>query len=372
MRALPESFRSTPAGREYTDPDHFSLEQERIFEQTWSAVARSTDLSEPGAFQTATVGRESVLIVRGNDGVLRAFLNVCRHRGALLCAEPRGQVTRKFQCPYHSWTYALDGRLIAAPNLASMHDVDRDEFGLVGVHLREWLGYVWVCLAPTPPSFEDDVLGAVADRLGGAAVIDRWQIGSLHLGHRISYDVAANWKLIIENFLECYHCATIHPELTDVIPEFADGLAAQYFVGHGASFGADVDAFTVDGSVGGAPIPDLPEEHDRRYYAVTVAPQVFINLVPDHVIFHRMTPLSADRTRVDCDWLYTQETLDSGFDLTKSVELFHRVNEQDFDACERCQVGMSSRNYRQGGVLVPGEHHIQEFHRWVSERLRRD
>ena len=147
------------------------------------------------------------------------------------------------------------------------------------------------------------------------------------MGRRITYDVKANWKLIIENFMECYHCATIHPELTEVLPEFADGYAAQYYVGHGAEFGAEIQGFTVDGARASTTIPGIAEDQDRRYYAMTVRPQVFINLVPDHVIIHRMFPLAADRTVVECDWLYLPEVVARGSrDLTRSVELFHRVN----------------------------------------------
>jgi Rieske 2Fe-2S family protein len=181
--------------------------------------------------------------------------------------------------------------------------------------------------------------------------------------------VAANWKLIVENFMECYHCASIHPELVEVLPEFSKGLAAQYYVGHGAEFGSDVAGFTVDGSAGFGALPGITAEQDRRYYAITVKPTVFINLVPDHIIFHRMYPMSADRTVVECDWLYTPDVVSTGRDVSRSVELFHRVNQQDFDACERTQPAMSSRAYRHGGVLVPAEHHIAEFHQWVVSRL---
>jgi len=189
------------------------------------------------------------------------------------------------------------------------------------------------------------------------------------VGRRIVYDVKANWKLIIENFMECYHCATIHPELVEVLPEFRDGLAAQFFVGHGAEFGDDVQGFTVDGSAGVEHIPGVTEDQDRRYYAITVRPQVFVNLVPDHVIVHRMFPLAADHTIVECDWLFLPDVVASGKDLSRSVELFHRVNSQDFEACERCQPAMDSRVYRDGGVLVPSEHHIGEFHDWVKAKL---
>jgi len=367
--SLPPSLLATLPGRYYTDPAIFAMEQSRIFESMWFAAVRSSDLAEGGRFQTVTVGSESVLVVRGRDGALRAFLNICRHRGSTICSQESGQVRRNLQCTYHAWTYGLDGTLIAAPNLTKMQDIDRTEYGLIKVHLREWLGYAWVCLAAEPPSFEDTVVAAATERLGDAEAIAGWEIDTLAVGRRIRYDVAANWKLIVENFMECYHCATIHPELTQMLPEFADGYAAQYYVGHGAEFATEAKGFTIDGREGFEQIPGLGPEHDRKYYAITVKPQVFINLVPDHVIFHRMYPLAADRTVVECDWLYTRGTVASGKDVSASVELFHRVNEQDFDACERCQPRMSSRAYTAGGVLVPSEHHIATFHGWVNEAL---
>ncbi|MCV7422272.1 aromatic ring-hydroxylating dioxygenase subunit alpha [Mycobacterium yunnanensis] len=365
---------ATLPGEFYTSPTIFAAEQDEIFEKLWFCAARSGDLANPGQFKKVQVGRESVLVVRGKDGVLRAFLNVCRHRGAALCTEPEGQVKRSLQCPYHAWTYALDGKLIAAPNLASLKDasgegIDRYEYGLVAVALREWLGYAWVCLADDPPSFDDDVIGEVTRRLGDPTAVDHYDVASLSVGRRVVYDVAANWKLIVENFMECYHCATIHPELTEVLPEFAQGLAAQYYVGHGAEFGSGISGFTIDGSAGFETLPGVTEDQDRRYYAITIKPTVFVNLVPDHIIFHRMYPLAPDRTIVECDWLYTADVVAEGRDVSRSVELFHRVNEQDFAACERTQPAMSSRAYRNGGVLVPSEHHIAEFHEWVVSRI---
>ncbi|SDJ85999.1 aromatic ring-hydroxylating oxygenase subunit alpha [Streptomyces indicus] len=363
------SLRATLPGSAYTDPQVFLREQERIFESRWICAVRAADLPKPGAYRTVQIGRESVLVTRNRHGGLRAFLNVCRHRGARLCTAESGEVRRNLQCPYHAWTYDLDGRLVAAPNLSKMPDVGRAAYGLRAVALREWLGYAWVCLADAPPSFEETVIGAATERLGDPAAIERYDVAELALGRRITYDVRANWKLIVENFMECYHCATIHPELTEVLPEFADGLAAQYFVGHGALFGEEVKGFTVDGSAGFARLPKVAEAQDRRYYAVTVRPSVFVNLVPDHVILHRMYPLAVDRTVVECDWLYAPEVVASGADVSASVELFHRVNAQDFEACERTQPAMSSKAYRDGGVLVPSEHHIGGFHTWVRALL---
>ena len=363
------SLLRTLPGSTYVDPEFFATEQERIFEALWFCAARGADLAGPGSFRTVQIGRESVLLTRNRKGEAKAFFNICRHRGARLCTEDSGEVKRAFQCPYHAWTYDLDGKLIAAPNLTKMPDIDRVEYGLRRIAVREWLGYVWVCLADEPPSFEETAMQEVVDRLGDLESIERYGLENLQLGRRITYDVHANWKLIIENFLECYHCATIHPELTEVLPEFADGYAAQYFVGHGAEFGADIQGFTVDGSSGVERIAGVGEEQDRRYYAITVRPQVFINLVPDHVIFHRMYPLAADHTIVECDWLFMPGVVESGVDTDASVELFHRVNQQDFEACERCQPAMSSRQYAEGGVLVPSEHHIRAFHDWVLAKV---
>ncbi|WP_197376921.1 aromatic ring-hydroxylating oxygenase subunit alpha [Mycolicibacterium baixiangningiae] len=370
----PATLRATLGGEFYTSDAIFTAEQTHIFEDSWICAARVGDLAAPGQFKKVQIGRESVLVVRGRDGLLRGFLNVCRHRGAQLCTESEGQVRRTLRCPYHAWTYALDGKLVAAPNISALTDntgaaIDRYRYGLVPVALREWLGYAWVCLADTPPSFDDTVVGEVTLRLGDADAIARYGVDDLQLGHRIVYDVAANWKLIVENFMECYHCAAIHPELVDVLPEFARGMAAQSYIGHGAEFGSEVTGFTVDGSAGFDTLPGLSDTQDRRYFAITVRPTVFVNLVPDHIIFHRMYPLAPDRTVVECDWLYAPDIVAAGHDVSRSVELFHRVNQQDFEACERTQPAMSSRAYRHGGVLVPAEHHLAEFHQWVVSRL---
>jgi Rieske 2Fe-2S family protein len=366
------TFLPTLGGSYYTDPAIFALERERIFSSLWFCAVRAADLAAPGAFRTCQVGQESVLCVRGRDNEVRAFLNICRHRGARLCPAESGEVKRYLRCAYHAWSYGLDGTLVAAPNLGPLPETSRAGYGLVPVAAREWLGYLWVCLADQPPSFEETVIGAVTRRLGDPAAIGRYDIGHLTLGRRIRYDVRANWKLIVENFMECYHCASIHPELTAILPEFRRGYAAQFYTGHGAEYAPGAGGFTIDGSAGHTRLPGLGGDQDRRYYAVTIPPQVFVNLVADHVILHRMFPVAADQTVVECDWLYPPDVVASGADLSSSVELFHRVNQQDFAACEQCQPAMTSRGYAQGGALVPSEHHIGDFHAWVRAKLGED
>ncbi|WP_298132227.1 aromatic ring-hydroxylating dioxygenase subunit alpha [Micropruina sp.] len=367
-KPLPGSLMPTLAGGYYTDPNVFAAEQERIFEESWFCVLHGSDIEKPGDYKLVEVGREQLIVSRNRKREVRAFFNVCRHRGMRVCTETEGS-RRNFQCGYHAWTYDLDGKLIAAPNLTKMPDIDRDDYGLRKVHVREWLGYVWVCVAEQPPSFEETVLSEIVTRLGEVESIDHYQIDTLKIGKRICYEVEANWKLIIENFMECYHCATIHPELTEVIPEFAQGWAAQTNTGLGAEFGEDIKGFTVDGSAGVGELPLIAPNQDRRYFAITIRPNVFINLVPDHIIIHRMFPTSESHTYVECDWLFLPEVVDAGTDVSKSVELFDRVNLQDFDACEKTQPSMASRIYRDGGALVPAEHHIVPFHDWLKAEL---
>jgi Rieske 2Fe-2S family protein len=368
-RELVESLIPTLPGAFYVDPEIFEAEQRDVFSRQWICTVRSIELEEPGSFQTFDVGGESVIVTRDQEGRINAFLNVCRHRGSRICGEPAGSVRRTFQCPYHAWSYTLDGRLAGAPNLTSFSDLDPAEFGLIKVDLREWLGYAWLCLADRLPSFEESVQRQVTERFGDAEAIDRYGLDQLAVGRRIEYDVRANWKLIVENFMECYHCATLHPELVTVLPEFKRGYATQDKVGYGAEFGDGIKGFTFDGREGFEPLSGLAVDQDRRYYGMTVKPQAIINLAPDHAIFHRICPVAVDRTVVRCDWLFAPNVVDSGADLGPSVELFHRVNQQDFRAVEACQPAMGSRAYADGGVFVPAEHHIADFHRWLREQL---
>ncbi len=264
----------------------------------WNCALRADDLPSVSHWKTVTIGREEVIVTRTRTVSIKAYFNVCAHRGMRVCTTGEGK-SRTLQCGYHAWTYALEGDLVAAPNLTSMPDVDRSRYGLRPVHVREWLGYVWICVAEEPPSFDDTVLGEVRTRFGQVESIDNYGIESLRRGETKTYDVAANWKLIIENFMECYHCATIHPELTEVIPEFADGLASQRKNGevHGSNFGEDIGGFTVDGSASGfEELPSIAPAQDRKYYAITVKPHVFINTVPDHVIIKGWFP-SPSRAR---------------------------------------------------------------------------
>jgi glycine betaine catabolism A len=364
------AFETTLPGRYFYDPEIYAREQERLFSQMWTCVGRADALPAAGDFKTVELAGESVLVVRGRDGELRAFLNVCRHRGARLCLEPCGNTGAAIQCMYHAWSYALDGRLIGAPNIARDESLDRETLGLVPVHLDIWEGLIWLSLAADPAPVTAQLEPALRDRFGELEKFRRYDVGSLAVGKSITYEIAANWKLVVENFMECYHCAPVHPELTSLLPDFRLGTSYQGIVGQGTAFADDIDAFTLSGRGERAMLPGLLPSDARLYYGFVLWPNLFVNLLPDHVILHTLTPLGPERSRVVCDWLFTPEEIARPeFDPTDTVAVFDITNRQDWDVCERTQLGMRSRAYVNGGLYVTNEQHIAVFRDLVLERL---
>ena len=364
-------FQPTLPGRYYTDPAIFDAEQRSIFSQQWVYVCRTQDVPSPGRFARMSVGDENVLVVRGRDEVLRAFLNVCRHRGATLCAADSGEVGRAIRCPYHAWSYRLDGSLRSAPNWDTMAAADKADLGLHPVHLAEFHGMVWVNLAPAPPPLDEYLWAQLDYRLAGdRAKFARYDLANLVAGKRIDYTVAANWKIIQENFQECYHCSTIHPELVDTIPQFRDISKLPGYLHGGYDFAPGKASFSVTGQALLPHLPGLTEQDERRYYGMVLRPNCFLSLLPDHVIVHRFQPLAPDLTTVTCEWLFPRETI-AGYDVSDTVELFHLVNEQDFAATEACQPNMKSRAYAKGGILVPLEQEIigQWYYDWYRASM---
>jgi Rieske 2Fe-2S family protein len=354
----------------YVDPEIFEREQRAIFARRWNLVGRSSEIPEPGCYITVSVAGDNAIVTRQQDGSVAAMLNVCRHRGARILLDDRGVCQKFIRCPYHAWSYGLDGSLRGAPNLRDWVGDSQSSLGLQTVRVREAYGCLWVNLDSDGMAFEDDVTRQIVHRMGDSERIDAWELDRLTTGRRIVYDVKANWKLIIENFQECYHCTSIHPELTDVIPEFRGGVASQANgPGYGSSIGEQIEGFTFDGRPGLEPLPNVPEADRRRYYGMTITPTAFINLIGDHAIVHHIIPLAPDRTTVICQWLFHPDALAAGADIDPTVELFDRVNSQDFEACERCQLGASSPTYRHDGVLVPTEHHLERFYAEVRSAV---
>lgn len=363
-------FETTLPGRYYYDPAIYQLEQERIYSAMWVCVGRAGDIPEPGRYLAVDVGKESVIVIRGRDEMVRAFLNVCRHRGARLCTDPCGTTGPAIQCRYHAWSYGLDGRLIGAPNLARDEGFDREAFGLVPVHAEVWAGLIWVNLSDDPDPLAAQVEPIVERRMGGLDRFGRWNLDGLALGKRIEYEMKANWKIVVENFMECYHCGPVHPELVHLIPGFRTGTSYQGLPGQGTALGDEIQAFTLSGKGERARLPGLRAEDDRQYFAWVFSPNVFVNLLPDHVIVHTLFPQGPERSKVVCDWLFhPDEVAKPDFDPSDTVAAFDITNMQDWEICELTQLGMTSKAFERGGVFVANEQHITAFRDLVLERV---
>ena len=313
------------------------------------------------------MGRETIVLVRGQDQVIRGFLNVCRHRGAQLCLTDSGEVGRTIRCPYHAWTYALDGQLVAAPNWPTLDGIDRGRYRLRQVHVATWEGLIWASLAGQPAPLDEQLRPQIEFRLADYRKFERYRLGELQVGARAEYDVAANWKLIYENFQECYHCRNIHPELVATIPQFkSPAIGTEGYDAGGYAIAAERLSFSLTGQTVLPRLPGLLPADDRLFYGMVVLPNCFISLVSDHVIVHRFEPLAPDRTLAVCEWLFPAQTLEAGrSNVADAVALFGRVNEQDFAAAQWCQPNMSSRAYAGGGVLVPSEAPvISRYYNW--------
>ena len=364
------AFETTLPGPYFHDPAIFAREQDRIFSRMWVCTGRADAIPNPGDYVLAQLGPESIIVIRGRDQQIRAFLNVCRHRGARLCVEPCGQAGAVIQCTYHAWSYALDGRLVGAPNIARDEALDRDAYSLLPVHCAVWEGLVWLNLAADPAPVTDQLHPPLVKRFGGLEIFERYTVGELKVGRRIEYDVNANWKLIVENFMECYHCGPVHPELTRLLPAFRQGTSYQGIPGEGTEFASDITAFTLSGTGRRPMLPGLGPADDRLYYGFVLWPNVFVNLLPDHVILHTLLPVSPTASRVICDWLFHPNDLARpDFDASDTVDIFDVVNRQDWEVCALTQLGMTSRAYDRGGVYVTNEQHIAEFRDLVLSRL---
>jgi Rieske 2Fe-2S family protein len=294
---------------------------------------------------------ESVLLVRTKEGKLKAHYNVCRHRGARLCSGDA--VTTSIRCPYHAWTYGLDGRLLGAPFLNQDPALKQEEFSLHPVGIALWGGFFFLNLWPAGP-----VGRAFAEALGSMPErVRRYPLESLVTGHRIVYDN------------ECYHCAGVHPELCEVVPAFKEKGGAGLDWEHGIPHRDGAFTFTKNGTTARAPFAGLSDEEKVRHKGELVYPNLFLSLSPDHVAAFLLTPEAPDRTRVVCEFLFdAAEVARPGFDPSDAVEFWDLINRQDWAICGEVQRGMSSRVHR-FGYYAPMEDQSLDIRRYVLERL---
>jgi len=329
----------------YTDAGWYRHELERFFATMWLCAGRAKQLDGPGSFFTLAVGDESLIVTRGEEGTVRAFFNVCRHRGTRMCTDAQGAFPGgRIQCPYHAWTYGLDGRLIAAPGMAGAPDFRTADYPLHPAGCEEWEGLVFVRLRPEGPSLGEQ-LGDLVHKF------DHWELGTLRRVARKTYDVRANWKLIIQNYSECVHCPLVHPalqRLSDFLSGDNDAIRPGYFGGN-MKLKEQAETMTLSGKTIRAPLPRLGAEERRHVYYYAVMPNLLLSLHPDYVMTHILRPLSHDRTEIHCDfYFHPDEIAKPSFNPDDAVDFWDLTNRQDWNLSELSQLGIGSRSYTPG------------------------
>jgi phenylpropionate dioxygenase-like ring-hydroxylating dioxygenase large terminal subunit len=346
---LQSEARTLPA-KYYTSPEIFAKERDRIFGQGWLYVGRADSLSESGDYFTFNIFNESLIVVRGPDERIRALFNVCRHRGTRICEETGGKFTGAIQCPYHAWTYGLDGRLMAARNMQSTPGFDKSQWPLHEAPLAEWEGFLFVSLSAKPEPFAK-AFTPLINRFS------KWNIGGLRLAKRITYDLRCNWKLVAQNYSECYHCPVIHPQLDKLSPwdSGRNDLGEGPFLGGFMTLRNPGGSMTLTGHTERPPVGEVDGEELDRIYYYSIFPSMLLSLHPDYVMAHRLVPLAVDRVHIECDWLFDPKTMARpDFDPSDAVGFWDMTNRQDWKVCELSQAGIESRAY------VPGPYSSNE------------
>jgi glycine betaine catabolism A len=338
-----QGSRTLPA-EAYTSQEVFDWETEHFFEAGWLCLGRADDLGGPGDQRAVRIGREGILLVRGEDGVLRGFHNACRHRAHELLEPGASRNLRVIKCPYHAWVYGLDGGLKGAPRFGDVPGFEKDELPLIPARVREWHG--WVFANPSGDAVAlEEYLGNLEE------FVAPWEPERMFIGAGHEYVIRANWKTITENYHECYHCPSIHPALCAVTPvdsgeNYAhDGL----WVGGSMELMDFAETMSLTGGSRGVRIRGLSDKQAREVYYYGLFPNLLISLHPDYVMTHRFEPLGPGETKIECLWLFPPEARERvDFDPGYASEFWDITNREDWVACESVHRGLRSSGYRQG------------------------
>jgi Rieske 2Fe-2S family protein len=342
----------------YTSPDVLAWERRHFFAASWVCLGRVEAVFPDGRTQVATtVGDIGVLLSVGGAGEVAAFANTCRHRGHELLPDGGTSVKRAVVCPYHAWSYDLSGALIAAPGFREVASFDPAAHGLVRLPAEVWHGWVFVNALGTAEPLAAHVGGL--EGLVAPYAPERLVLGATH-----EYVVAANWKVITENYHECYHCPLIHPELCEVSPP-ASGSNFDLpgvWVGGTMDLRDGADTMSLTGRSDGVPIEGVDP---RVVLYLGLLPNLLLSLHPDYVMTHRMTPLAPDRTQVECAWYFASADVDPAY----AVDFWDTTNRQDWGACESVQRGLASPHFRPG-PLAPNEDAVHELVTTIARGYR--
>lgn len=356
-------------GYQYSSEEHFNQEVSRIHKRSWWIVGHVSEWKARGDYQRYKIFGENIIVVRDRNGNLNAMANICQHRGAEICSEDRGSTGMAIRCPYHGWAYRQDGTILAVPSRDAF-DEDPTNRRLPQIRTEIALGFVWVNLDPECDPLSRHLELIFNLRFGpDENPMDKYQVGELGLAKRVDYGIVrANWKLLWENFSECYHCPALHNSLCAAVPQFSAGYGTVTGPkGQGAEIAEKYTGFSASGQLTGSVLPGVDE---RMFYGALLWPTGQIVCVSDHVTLLCMIPVSADETRVVGYWLFQQEDIDAeDFDPSGAVELFDVTNKEDFDACERMQRNTTTSYWNSSQIYSPFEYRIDSFRNWVSTAM---
>ena len=352
----------TLPGEAYTSDELFAWEMRHFFDASWTCLGRAESLAEPGTRMAVKAGHSSILLSRDEAGILRAFHNICRHRGHELLPVGGSARDTVIECPYHGWTYRADGSLKSAPRLGHRPGFKVQDHGLVPVRVEEWEGWLFANLSSDAPPLHEH-LGNLAEHIAA------WAPREMVEAARMDYVVEANWKLVHENFQECYHCMEIHPELCRVSPPMSglNMVSTGMWIGGWMDLAEGAVTMSLTGR-GGAPLlPGLDAEQRHRVYYFALFPNLLISPHPDFVLSHRIEPLAPGRTRVECRTLFPREVVESKrFDLAYASDFWDVTNKQDWAAIESIQRSASSPGFRPGPISELEEAVFQFFNMVAS------
>ena len=357
--------KQTLPARAYTDPAWFQREMELIFAGMWIAAGRAADIPEPGQFIRRDVAGASVLIVRTDNGLIKAHHNVCRHRGTRLCVEEQGRLTGRIQCPYHAWTYGLDGKLLAAAQMDEVEGFSKADYPLKSVACEEWDGHVFVSLSDSPADFVKQ-LGELPARFS------RYRMQDLRLARRIEYDIAANWKLVVQNYNECLHCPVIHPLLNRMHHYLAaeNVPTTETYCGGAMGFKEGVETLSSDGKRRRDFLPGLGERERAVVNYFAIYPNFLLTLHPDYMMTITIWPQSVGETKLIAEWhFHPDEMKKPDFVFEDAVEFWDKTNQEDWLISEQSYLGISSRGY-QPGPYSARESQLWEFDQFVLNKLK--
>jgi len=339
MQALPTKY--------YQSDAIYGEELEKIFYKRWLFVCREEEIPNSGDFITVEIGDESIIVVRDSDNKINAHFNVCRHRGTRICEKDKGCFSSgAIQCPYHAWKYELNGKLKAVPLQNEFQDFDKSKYNLFSAHVGIWGGFLFINLAETPVPFEQEMSALMGK-------FEDWKLPELRIAHKLEYKLNCNWKIIIQNYQECYHCPGVHPLLSKWTPF----RSAVHDCMEGAVIGGFMEmtekggGMTMDGKAAAPPVCNVSGDDLQRVHYYSVFPNLLLSPHPDFVLYHRIRSVAVDQIENDCFFLAHPDVIADKKLMDRfqsAVEFWDITNRQDWQVCEQMQQGLKSHRFKRG------------------------